>query len=548
MIYIGNNPELTAISIGESSVTYIDFGSTRVWPSGVVTYSVVDVSRVYSTGTYIKADGSNYAYITGTLITYVDGSETSRRSVVLDASFNGAYDTAIWSISDNYVYATNSGAMYRDYSRSVSVYGHSSVTGQDYGPFDVWQEANTYSPVGTGQMIFQLNGRGTLTEVDEHHSTLSLSYDSSIDPYGFNTWIVRDVVYTSGAPGTMTVSDTQQYSYILNPNTFATITDSAGTTYSNITSPRYISGVKLSTAKFADLSGTADRGMSITARDITYPTAIYREIAITQYADHAYRLDVYDTNNNYYLRYDSSNGIDTRNPMTISAVTSEFTLIAYSTQDSVKYPLTTSSITTTGSIGLTCTSVVNSPSTSALYRMTFTCDVNTATSSRTATIGILQGMTIHRITVSQAANTDAFDGITVKSSYVDGDNNTWVIGICKSGDTSIGGQSYEVNGVVVACDSQIETATTIQFTSLAVQRIINIGTQDAAGRTYSVPSGTTQVIPAGSTLTFNGVTYYGTWVVLPGVTWSNGWVQGTSNTTLTPYPGTSLNTAGFVVN
>jgi hypothetical protein len=491
MIYIGNNPELTAISIGESSVTYIDFGSTRVWPSGVVTYSVVDVSRVYSTGTYIKADGSNYAYITGTLITYVDGSETSRRSVVLDASFNGAYDTAIWSISDNYVYATNSGAMYRQNSRSVSVYGHSSVTGQDYGPFDVWQEANTYSPVGTGQMIFQLNGRGTLTEVDEHHSTLSLSYDSSIDPYGFNTWIVRDVVYTSGAPGTMTVSDTQQYSYILNPNTFATITDSAGTTYSNITSPRYISGVKLSTAKFADLSGTADRGMSVTARDVTYPTAIYREIAITQYANHVYRLDVYDTNNNYYIRYDSSNGIDTRNPMTISANTSGFTLIAYSTQDSVKYPLTASSIATYGSIGLTCTSVTNSPSTSALYRMTFTCDVNTAASSRTATIGILQGMTIHRISITQAANTEVFDGITEKAR-----SGNWIIGTVENGNSI---------GIIIAKDSPITQDATVNISHIAWQ-----WQPDPSVTPYSYSENNlTQTITAGQTITINSKTYYG---------------------------------------
>lgn len=522
------------ITFGDGQVYEIWFGDTMIWPSGITTYSMIDVSCVYSTGTYIKANGENYAYITGTLITYVDGTESARNVVTLTPSWNVTPSASVWSISGNEIHAVDSGTEPRPNSRSASVRGYSSVTGEYYGPFDVWQEANTSSPLGTGSMIFQLNGRGTLTEVDEHHSRLSLPYDSSIDTYSFNTWITRDVIYTSGHTASLTESNNAYYSYIINPNTFATITDSAGTTYSNITSPQYVSGVKLSTARFTDLSGTTDRSMSITARDVSYPTVIYREIAITQYANHEYILRLSDTSN----------------PLSILGNATSFEIYVYSSKDGVACSVLSSQVSTSPNWA-SCTGV-SRVGTSFVYKLTFTCTANpSVTQSRSLNISINQDgnkMWSNICTVTQAKNDSVFDGITVKSSYVDGDNNTWVIGTYKSGDTSIGDQTYEVNGVVVACGSEIETATTVQFTSLAVQRIANMGTQSAAGVTYSVPSGTTQVIPAGSTLTLNGVTYYGTWVVLPGVTWNGGWVQGTSNTTLTPYPGTSLNTAGFVVN
>ena len=537
MIYITSpNAPVTVLTVGTDTPQFINVGTTRVWPSGTTTYSIINPVVLYSTGTYIKANGENYGYISGTLVTYIDGREDSRSTVTLTPSWSTTPDPSVWSISGNEIHAVDSELIYRADSRYAYVQGYSSVTEQYYGPLAVAQQANTYSPTGTGSMVFQLNGRGTLTEVDEHHSRLSLPYDSSIDTYGFNTWITRDVIYTSGHTASLTESNNAYYSYIINPNTFATITDSAGTTYSNITSPQYVSGVKLSTARFTDLSGTTDRSMSITARDVSYPTVIYREIAITQYANHKYILRLSDTSN----------------PLSILRNATSFEIYVYSSKDGAACSVLSSQVSTSSSwASCTGTSRVG---TSFVYKLTFTCTANpSVTQSRSLNISINQDgnkMWSNICTVTQAKNDSVFDGITVKSSYVDGDGNTWVIGIYKSGDTSIGDppKSYEVNGVVVACGSEIETATTVQFTTLAVQRIANMVTQSEAGVTYSVPSGTTQVVPAGSTLTLNGVTYNGTWVVLPGVTWNNGWVQGTSNTTLTPYPGTSLNGSGFVVN
>lgn len=72
-MYFGNT-QITEMYLGTSPISEVWLGTTKVWNQGVVTtYEVVDPTLYYSSGTYLKSDASNYAYVLCTLKIYENG-------------------------------------------------------------------------------------------------------------------------------------------------------------------------------------------------------------------------------------------------------------------------------------------------------------------------------------------------------------------------------------------------------------------------------------------------------------------------------------------
>ena len=142
-----------------------------------------------------------------------------------------------------------------------------------------------------------------------------------------------------------------------------------------------------------------------------------------------------------------------------------------------------------------------------------------------------------QISITQAAYTTAFDGITIKASAVT-QYGTWVIGTV---DNGMGGPppTYPNRAVVIACDQPITSTRRISY-NITASRLKSLPTPQSGTSTISLSL--TQTISAGATVKPNtsstGKTYYGTYVILTDTSFQNGeWVNtpGT-HTTMSPYP------------
>lgn len=80
-IYFGSSA-IKSIYYGSLAVSQVWFGNTKIWPQGAFTYELKNISIKYSSGSYLYPSASNYAYIEGTLITYLDGAQNSSQKVV----------------------------------------------------------------------------------------------------------------------------------------------------------------------------------------------------------------------------------------------------------------------------------------------------------------------------------------------------------------------------------------------------------------------------------------------------------------------------------
>lgn len=468
MIYIGttSNP-ISDFKIGSSTVQKVDWGTTKVWPPAapiVVTYDIVNVGISYSTGTYIKADGSNYATIVGTLRTLHNGEVYSTESVTLTASWSVTPDTTIWSISNNQIHAVDRDVM-EGSSRTASVRGYSSVTQQYYGPYTVTQQANTWSDTGNGRVIFTMNGQGPTVYVDSAGINLSVT-----------DYIYREVMYTSGHTGERNPGS-QYYTYEIQGNTYATIVCENGTTYTPAQAVTYISGTGISTIQIPANTSSNQRTFTIILRDGTY-SSIFAAVGIIQYG-----------------QVDWGFSFVTATPLNIDSNQTAFQIKVNSTRDGVAFPITSSMVSLrNNNISASLGTITTSGTTSTLN---FTCAINSTTDLRSVYVDITQGPNTHTCRVIQAADTSAFDGITIKST-----SGHWVLGTIPT-STSI--------GIIIAKDSPITAEATAHIGSITWQF------QPSAGMTpiSYTDSNVAQTIPAGQTLTIDNKTYYGYWFNSP---------------------------------
>lgn len=176
----------------------------------------------------------------------------------------------------------------------------------------------------------------------------------------------------------------------------------------------------------------------------------------------------------------------------------------------------------------------------------FNVDMNSAKSARTATITFTQDGSLNSssVTITQAAYTDAFDGINIKAR-----SGNWVIGSVCAGTTTVSGTTYPLIACIIACDQPITSNTRVNF-DISVMRMRNLARPQAGASSISL-SGLSQTINSGSTCPYNGKTYYGAHVILTDTSWvydsSTGlsdW-QNTPGThlTLSINPGQQINSA-----
>lgn len=470
MIYV-NTKEISVISIGDSSSAItpnqIDVGSTKVWPAiapVVVTYDIVNIYVAYSTGTYIKADGSNYGYLTGTLRELWNGDVHSTSQVTLTASWSTTPDTTIWSISNNQIHAVDRDIM-EGSARTASVRGYSSVTAQYYGPYQVTQQANTWSDTGNGRVIFTMNGQGPTVYVDAAGITLSVT-----------DYIYREVMFTSGHTAERNPG-AAYYTYEIQGNTYATIVCENGTTYTPAQGVTQIAGTGISTIQIPANTSSNQRTFTIVLRDATY-SSIFAAVGIIQYG-----------------QVDWGFSFVTASPLNITSNQTSFQIKVNSTKDGIAFPITSSMVSMrNNNINASLGTITTSGTTSTLN---FTCGSNSTTDLRSVYVDITQGPNTHTCRVIQAADTSAFDGITIKAT-----SGHWVLGTVVTG-TSI--------GIIIAKDSPITADAVAHIASIAWQF------QPSAGMTpisYN-DSNIAQTIPAGQTQTVGDKTYYGYWMYSP---------------------------------
>lgn len=465
MIGFGTD-DILDITFGDTSVIGIWFGEDQIWPTSapiVVTYDIVNVSVVYSTGTYIKADGSNYATIVGTLRTLWNGEVHSTEQVTLSASWSTTPDTTIWSISNNQIHAVDRGVM-EGIARTASVRGYSSVTQQYYGPYTVTQQANTWSYTGNGRVYLTFSGQETTVYVDSSGTSLSVT-----------DYIYREVMYTSGHTGDADPG-AQYYTYEIQGNTYATIVGENGTTYTPAQGVTQIAG-KLSRIEIPANTSSNQRTFTIVLRDGTYSN-IFAAAGIIQYG-----------------QVDWGFSFVTASPLNITSNQTSFQIKVNSTKDGVAFPITSSMVSMrNNNINAVLGTITTSGTTSTLN---FTCTSNSTTDLKSVYVDITQGPNTHTCRVIQAADTSALDGITITAT-----SGHWVLGTVVTG-TSI--------GIIIAKDSPITEDAVAHIASLSWQF------QPSAGMTpiTYTDSNVAQTIPEGQTLTVSDKTYYGYWFNSP---------------------------------
>jgi len=470
-IWIGSDELTNAndIYIGTFPPT-IYIGDFKTFPSTapvVITYELVNVYVAYSTGTYIKADGSNYAYVTGTLRELWNGQVHSTSQVTLSQlEWAVTPDPSIWSITNTYtqVHAADRDIM-EGSARTASINAYSGDTHKRYGPYTVTQQANTWSDTGNGRVIFTMNGQGPTVYVDSAGITLSVT-----------DYIYREVLFTSGHTGERNPGK-QYYTYEIQGNTYATIVCENGTTYTPAQGVTHIAGTGISTIQIPANTSSNQRTFTIVLRDATY-SSIFAAVGIIQYG-----------------QVDWGFSFVTASPLNITSNQTSFQIKVNSTKDGVAFPITASMVSMrNNNINAALGTITTSGTTSTLN---FTCDSNSTTDLRSVYVYITQGPNTHTCRVIQAADTSAFDGITIKAT-----SGHWVLGTVVSG-TSI--------GIIIAKDSPITKDAVAHIASLAWQF------QPAA---YVTPisyndSNVAQTIPAGQTLTVGEKTYYGYWFNSP---------------------------------
>ena len=244
-IYLGNNQitGTTNISLGSNGAT-VYMGSDQIYP-GQVTYVLSNVNVVYSSGSYINAAGTNYAYITGTVKKYIGGQyiETLNDVKLEPHKISGSY----FSVDSNGYIRAEDRANVSGAIRSATFYAtYYSVTSNtqtvNQAKNDVYYKKKTisvFSPIlmtpnwtATGGRIYNgnmgnLGGEYFLCMQRKYYTWEQ--YDSGYSTRSANTTsqtTVTAVTYTNLCPstGTCWLTTSNTGSWLLSARTNTTYT------------------------------------------------------------------------------------------------------------------------------------------------------------------------------------------------------------------------------------------------------------------------------------------------------------------------------------
>ena len=151
------------------------------------------------------------------------------------------------------------------------------------------------------------------------------------------------------------------------------------------------------------------------------------------------------------------------------------------------------------------------------------------------------------IMFTQAAAAADIPGLISIAKY-----GNWVLGMQTVSSTTIAGQSYPVNAILLLTRDTLTSTVTVNF-DITVERSYNLGNPPVLTEKFSTFDSTADycsntkinmTFGSSNTYSVNGVSYYGGTVVLPNVVWNNGWSSSPGNNTiLSPQPAQLCNAA-----
>lgn len=469
MIYLGAT-NVTEIFLGDYWNPIINIGSYKTFPAGTETTAITNMRAVYSDGgSYLTADGSNWVYLKGDLVTYIDGSEYSRAEVYLNTlSISSATgDTSFWETDtdgygNEYIYAGSRGTVTGN-TRSAkwtARYGSTALSSS----VTITQEANRVSQSAGAITAFTINGSSSTVQVSNAAEVL---YITSLSGY-------RNLVYTSTATARTSIT-----SFDIDTSVAVTWVSFNGN-YINIDAN----------------SATTTRSATIVARDADYPS-VSSSIVVAQAAAE----DTWD--------------LTVPTALTIGYSDTSFTISGIvSKHNDQPYDITGLITISPNNINAAITNIYHQGS--GVYNVSFSCSANTNTTDRYTNITITQpqaeGGEVATCRVTQRGDTSVMSGITVYGSYGD-----WIVGTVKVGTGSTNGETYDVSGILVAKTSPITGTASVTIGQIKCSYKL-----PAASATEQIYQGSvSNTISSGATVTIRPYgfsdtqTYYGAWLIVP---------------------------------
>ena len=199
----------------------------------------------------------------------------------------------------------------------------------------------------------------------------------------------------------------------------------------------------------------------------------------------------------------------TTNPMTIGSAQTSFSisLVSKFGQAITDQPSVSIGYMPTMNVQMTYAA---SGGTQGQWNFGFSCNANDTESQRTVSIVFTQPGSNKTLTYvihqSKKQSAPSIEGITVKAYY-----NNWVLGTVTNGQTTVPIGTVNIDGIVIAIAEPITSDHTA-----TVSMVYQNGplTQQGTPTTYTKTDEQIS-IPAGSTITASGNTYYGVWVQTP---------------------------------
>lgn len=568
MIYLGAT-RVSKIFLGEMMDPIIHIGDFKTYPAGIVTSALTEIHVVYSSGNFINADGSNYAYIEGTITTYVDGHQYSTGSTFITNDLTRVS-------GDSNFYAPGGGI--------IKAYNRGRVTGDTRS--SVWTGTYNGSPVGSSVTINQQHNwlaysAGEITSASIGANVGRLSTDYAAKTLGtLSITGYRNASWTSGESDHLSDPDywnvvisggTDWISY--NPSTkFYSV--SANSTQSGRTGSLRITDKLYNTAPYyyviyqsanevpseyyldfertknitaaarsfyIDITSKKDnQPYPITASMVSFPNT--NEIGATvgtiyDRGNGVYRVNFScqsnSTSNSRQAGLYINQGSDgqsgyclitqaaaeapavwvltiTPTAMTVNSATTSFYVDVTSTKDGNAYPINNYIAFEQNTMGAAVLNVSALAGTGN-YRIYITCNANTALTEHSVKIVVTQpetGGKQVRCEITQNRAPASIEGITALTT-----DGNWVFGnaIQTTGTTPVG--DYFVGAILVASTEPITSPVTVSYSSMDWQ------TQNPGASVVTHTEGSySWTIPAGSTVEIGGRQYYGARVCTSGYT------------------------------
>lgn len=504
MIEVGSTI-ITAITIGSTAPTKIDWGSDKVWPESTPTHSITisptAATNVSSAGTdayiYVTASTNSWTVSTTSSWITVAKDSNSRARYWVDANTSASQRTGgvISFMIDGVTYATFT--VSQQAGQKILNINPNTLSGLTYG-----------ASAGTITVTTNISNWGVwITYMDPNTNWLTVSKQGSTgvswsvtENTSDNTRIATFDVSGDGLTRTVYVRQTAGYVWNIS-STGASVSSAAGYYQVTVNSSYQgeevpvISQVNVNTMNAQmTLASSGSAGYHI--YNITYP-----QRTATNSGTFAASFRQSGTNQTLTFTLTQSGAAPSTyisiNPTAITSVSSAGTTTSISVTAS-----TNSWTATTPATWLTITKSSNS-------QLMVTVAEATSTSQRTGYVYFkIDDATYATLSITQVGKyVPPTPGEVVPKAYY----GNWVIGTLKTSETTVPIGTVDVNGIVIVNENPITADQ-----EATVSMVYQTGPYTSAGTpTSTTISDRVYTIPSGSTFSANGVTYNGLMIVSP---------------------------------